>query len=479
MSIKTQLRVAAWLPALFGLLIGAGLWVSWQGVDRARARAEQAELSVRTISELNALTQEFLLYGGSRVAGQLAKQQAILAATLAGARFTAPEQQALLESIRQGQGDLGRLLRLLLEGTAVSRDQVAGALLVKVQDLRFKARQLASREHLEVVQIQRRIDNLVLVALTVLTMLSVTLLTWLSRRLIRGLDRLAAGMHRVEGGDLAYQVTVESGDELGRLATAFNAMTDRLLVSNTLVEERTLALNRRTAELETANADLEAFSYSVSHDLRAPLRAIDGFAAILREDYAPRLDAEGVRLLGVVSDNARRMAQLIDDILALSRAGRQTLRRIELDMNALVHEVWQGLEPQRTGRAVDLRLAELPPAWGDPGAVRQVWQNLLGNALKFSRDSHPAVIEVAARQEAGETIYSVADNGVGFDPAYAGKLFGLFQRLHGMDEFEGTGVGLAIVKRYIEKHGGRVVGEGRPGVGATFCFSLPGGPNDQ
>jgi signal transduction histidine kinase len=367
----------------------------------------------------------------------------------------------------------------LLEGTAVSREQVAGALLVKVQDLRFKARRLASREHQEVVLIQRRADHLVLVALAALTLLSVTLLTWLSRRLLRGLDRLGAGMHRVAGGDLAHEVTGERDDELGRLAAAFNGMTGRLRASQALVEERTAALKRRGAELVAANADLEAFSYSVSHDLRAPLRAIDGFAAILREDYAPRLDTEGVRLLGVVSDNARRMGQLIDDILAFSRAGRQTLRLVRLDMKALVLEVWQGLEPQRAGRAVELRLAELPPAWGDPGAVRQVWQNLLGNALKFSRSRDPALIEITGRQEADATHYCASDNGVGFDPAYSGKLFGLFQRLHGMDEFEGTGVGLAIVKRYIEKHGGLVAGEGHPGTGACFRFSLPGGPDDH
>ncbi|WP_295384813.1 ATP-binding protein [uncultured Thiodictyon sp.] len=474
MSIKMRLRIAAWLPALFGSLIGAALWMSWAEVDLVRVRAEQAEAIVRSLSELNVLTQEFLLFGGARVAEQLTRQQAALAATLGTTAFPTAAQQRQLQAIRRGQHDLGQLLTLLLEGRPLNRDQLAGALLVKVQDLRFKARQLAQRENRAVVEIQRRVDRLVLGALAVLILLSVVLLNWLNRRLGRGLERLAAGVHRVEGGDLVHRVPVERNDEIGRLAAAFNAMTGRLRESNALVAERTAALTRRSAELETANADLESFSYSVSHDLRAPLRAIDGFAAILRDDYAPRLDTEGVRLLAVVSDNARRMAQLIDDILALSRAGRQTMQRIDLDMNALVNEVWQGLAPERVGRAVQLHLTELPPACGDPGAIRQVWQNLLGNALKFSRDRDPAVIEVEARAQGGEILYSVADNGVGFDPAYAGKLFGLFQRLHGMDEFEGTGVGLAIVKRYIEKHGGRAMGEGRPGRGATFCFSLSG-----
>ena len=474
MSIKTQLRIAAGLPALFGLLVAAALWFSWQEVDQTRARAQQAESMVSALSELNALTQEYLLFGGHRVTDQLVRQQAVLVGLLTAAGPVAPASAADFQSLRKGQADLDRLLALLLGGTSVSRDQVAGALLVKVQDLRFRAGRLAQRENQAVILIQRQVDHLILGALAVLTLLSVTLLTWLIQRLIRSLSRLEEGMARVAGGDLTDRVPVERDDELGRLAASFNSMTHRLGAANRQVEERTAALAHRTSELEAANADLEAFSYSVSHDLRAPLRAIDGFAAILREDYAPRLDAEGVRLLAVVSDNAVRMGQLIDDILAFSRAGRQTLHLARLDMRALVQEVWTGLEPQRAGRLVELRLPDdLPPAQGDPSAIRQIWHNLLGNAVKFSRQREVAVIEVAGRRESGETIYYIADNGAGFDPAFAGKLFGLFQRLHGMEEFEGTGVGLAIVKRFVEKHGGRVVGEGRPGAGATFSFSLP------
>ena len=239
---------------------------------------------------------------------------------------------------------------------------------------------------------------------------------------------------------------------------------------NAELEQRVAA---RTAQLKAANTDLENFSYSVSHDLRAPLRAIDGFASILREDYAPRLDDEGKRLFKVVSDNAQKMGQLIDDILAFSRAGRSELQLITLDMNVLVQQVWQELEPQRAGRAIELRLAPLPSASGDPAAVRQVLENLLDNAVKFTRGREAAVIEVAGHREGDENIYSIRDNGAGFDMAYVAKLFGLFQRLHGMEEFEGTGVGLAIVKRFITKLGGRVWAEGKTGEGATFWFTLP------
>jgi PAS domain S-box-containing protein len=232
-------------------------------------------------------------------------------------------------------------------------------------------------------------------------------------------------------------------------------------------------VEERTVQLQAAYTDLESFSYSVSHDLRAPLRAIDGFTAILLEDYAPRLDDEGKRLFRIVGDNARKMGQLIDDILAFSRAGRLELLVTNLDMNALAQEVWQELEPQRAGRSIEFRLAALPTAHGDVAAIRQVLQNFLANALKFTRAQESPVIELGGRQESGESIFYVRDNGAGFDMDCANRLFGLFQRLHGMDEFEGTGVGLAIVKRFVAKHGGRVWAEGKPNEGATFWFTLP------
>jgi len=238
-------------------------------------------------------------------------------------------------------------------------------------------------------------------------------------------------------------------------------------------EELEARVRRRTAQLETAHADLESFSYSVSHDLRAPLRAIDGFAAILAEDYAPRLDDEGRRLLKVVSDSAKKMGQLIGDILAFSRAGRHEMTILPIDMAALVREVWQGLEPQRRDRQVELRLAELPGASGDIAALRQVWQNLLANALKFTRGRATALIEVGGESTEAEVLFHVRDNGAGFDPAYAAKLFSPFQRLHDASEFEGTGIGLAIVKRFIVMHGGRVWAEGKADAGACFGFALP------
>jgi len=229
-------------------------------------------------------------------------------------------------------------------------------------------------------------------------------------------------------------------------------------------------VRNRTAALETANTELESFSYSVSHDLRAPLRAVDGYARMIEEDYAARLDDEGRRLLSVVRLSSQRMGRLIDDLLAFSRLGRQEPSKQLVDMAELATEVVNEL---RDGSSASVQLAELPRARADRALMRQVWFNLVGNALKYSAKRDDARIEIGGRREPGQNLYWIRDNGVGFDMRYVGKLFGVFQRLHRSDEFDGTGVGLAIVQRVVARHGGRVWAEGKPGDGACFHFSLP------
>lgn len=247
-------------------------------------------------------------------------------------------------------------------------------------------------------------------------------------------------------------------------------------------EERMADLNaelerrvaRRTELLTEANRELEAFSYSVSHDLRAPLRAIDGFSRILSEEKGSHLDEEGRRLLGIVSGNARKMGQLIDDLLAFSRSSRAEMRRTRVDMTALARAAFaEARQTVPSGERVELKLSDLPPAQGDPDLLRQVWANLVGNAVKFSALAERPVVEIDGEAETGRVVYRVRDNGAGFDMAYAHKLFGVFQRLHAPSEFGGTGVGLALVKRIVSRHGGDVAAEGAVGRGATFSFWLP------
>jgi|GEM_PF-980274 len=230
---------------------------------------------------------------------------------------------------------------------------------------------------------------------------------------------------------------------------------------------------RRTAQLEGAVRELEAFTYSVSHDLRSPLRAISGFANALLEDFAPKLEPEAQRFLNLISSNASNMGALIDDLLALSRIGRYEVKFQNVDMRKLAEAALKEIESASSGRAFEWIVGDLPSCFGDPILIQQVWANLLSNAAKFTRLKERARIEIGANLEKGEKVYFVKDNGAGFDMQYASKLFKVFQRLHGPSEFEGSGVGLAIVHRIIYRHGGRAWGEGSVGHGACFYFSLP------
>jgi signal transduction histidine kinase len=229
-------------------------------------------------------------------------------------------------------------------------------------------------------------------------------------------------------------------------------------------------------ELQATNEELEAFSYSVSHDLRLPLRTIDGFSRALEEALGPQLSEEGRRHVQIIREGAQRMSALIDDLLALSRLGRRSLSMSDgVDMDRLVRETLEGLAPEHQGREINLRIGPLPPGRGDRALLKQVWTNLLSNAFKYTRRRDAALIEIGATSDNGETVYLVRDNGAGFDMRYAKKLFRVFKRLHRDEEFEGTGVGLAIVQRIVHRHGGRVWAESALDQGATFRFTLESG----
>jgi PAS domain S-box-containing protein len=239
---------------------------------------------------------------------------------------------------------------------------------------------------------------------------------------------------------------------------------------NEKLEERVI---ERTAQLHTANQELESFSYSVSHDLRAPLRAINGYTRILMEDYAETLDAEGQRVCQVIIGETQRMGNLIDDLLSFSRLSRKEIQPAQVDMKSLALSVFGELTSEPARERIDFKIGKLPLANGDPALLHQVWINLLSNAIKFTSKRERAVIEVGSKRSEEQVVYYVRDNGAGFDIQYVDKMFGVFQRLHSEDEFEGTGVGLAIVQRIVQRHGGRVWAEGEVNKGATLYFSLP------
>jgi len=257
------------------------------------------------------------------------------------------------------------------------------------------------------------------------------------------------------------------------LGTIITDITDRVIAQQDiekLNEELEQRVARRTEQLQSANKELESFSYSVSHDLRAPLRALDGFANILLEDYTSVLDDEGKRLLGIIISNANKMGTLIDDLLAFSRLSRLEMQFTPIDMHAMVSSVYNELNLDN--QQIEFRLQQLPEAFGDIALLRQVWLNLISNAIKFTSKKTNRVIEVGIKARGNENIYFISDNGAGFDMDYSSKLFGVFQRLHSPREFEGTGIGLSIVQRIIQRHAGRVWAEGKENEGATFYFTI-------
>lgn len=293
---------------------------------------------------------------------------------------------------------------------------------------------------------------------------------WLiGRNFSRPLNNLTKAAALMASGDYSASVAVGRRDELGKLARAFNSMAIQVKNSQQDLEKK---VQDRTARLEAVNNELEAFSYSVSHDLRAPLRAVSGYSVILKEDYGPQLDAEATRMLSAIVNNAKKMGQLIDDLITFSRLGRKEMSLQPIDMKRLAESSFQELMEIEKEKNYQLTIDPMPACKGDQSMIKQVWLNLISNAIKYSSKSPQPQIEVGCSENNGKQVYFVRDNGVGFDMQYSHKLFGVFQRLHNEEAFEGTGIGLALVKRIISKHAGEVWADSSPGNGATFYFSL-------
>ncbi|GGA99754.1 hypothetical protein GCM10011511_23850 [Puia dinghuensis] len=310
-----------------------------------------------------------------------------------------------------------------------------------------------------------------MIGLGVLLIITGSFIAWLiSRNFTRPLNHLMRATAAIAAGDYSSSVTIHRKDEIGNLADSFNSMTTRVRQAQENLESK---VRSRTEELEAVNRELEAFSYSVSHDLRAPLRAVSGYAMMLKEDYEDRFDDEAKRITDNILSNVKMMGRLIDDLIAFSRLGKREVKRNVIDMKALAEGCVAELSATWPEKEFDIAIGSLPDCRGDSDLLKQVWLNLIGNAMKYSSKKTDARIFIGASKEAEGTVYHVRDNGAGFDMKYADKLFKVFQRLHSQDEFEGTGVGLALVKRILDKHRGTIRAESSPGQGAVFYFELP------
>ena len=293
-------------------------------------------------------------------------------------------------------------------------------------------------------------------------------ITWfMSRNIIKPLRQLTVAATAIANGDHSSPVKVKQIDELGKLANAFNMMAEQVLATQSDLENKVI---ERTSQLEMANKEMESFTYSVSHDLRAPLRIINGYSQLIKEDAHSTLSDETKRMLENITLNAKKMGELIDDLLNFSRLGRRELTTYNTDMNAIVKPI---LDQQLIGNSnYDVKLKNLNHCYCDSTLIKQVWENLISNAVKYSSKNPNPVIEIGSLKENNKIVYYIKDNGAGFDMKYYHKLFGVFQRLHKESEFEGTGVGLALTQRIISKHEGRIWAESAINEGSTFYFTI-------
>ncbi|HVR41998.1 MAG TPA: ATP-binding protein [Thermoanaerobaculia bacterium] len=468
--------ILATVPLVFHLLFLVALFQ----IDRQRTKDQAAELRLQDLTNVSNQLLTLLLDIETGVRGY----------QLTGDReFAEPFDRAMrevpprLERMRDlGAGDFAQIaasagailgyhttnIEMMNEGRqedAVAR--TASGMGKRMMD-EFRVRidaELARTENEERARraASRRARNFlvgfILAGALVSVILAFGLARFFSRSVTRRLVTVVENASRLESGR-PLMPPLPPGDEISQLDSAFHRMAR--------------SLTDRERRLREANAELEAFSYSVSHDLRAPIRAIDGYARMLHDDYAGRLEGDGIRFLGTIRSEAVRMGKLIDDLLAFSRISRQSIQREVIDLEGMVRQAFEESMRLEPGRDATLVTEPVPAALGDRAMVFQLVWNLVSNALKYSRPREKARIEFGAERTEAETVYSLRDNGVGFDMRYHDKLFGVFQRLHGNDEFEGTGVGLAIVQRVAHRHGGRVWAEGKPGEGARFCFTLPG-----
>jgi signal transduction histidine kinase len=470
MKISTKLLLSMFVPALLALLVIVALAFSYQDMRRTQANGDTVREIRTSITELNHIVFSYILYHEERPKQQFLEEHDQLTKLIMGTQLQNPDQQRLLDSIRENSVSMKDNFSQLVSnyerstgssGLTETNDRLVSLLLQKSYEADTNAALLRSQVDAGINDTETRTIGLILLVL-VLATIPLTILLFQTRRSITtSLSTLNKGTAIIGSGNLNYRIETKARDELGDLARSFNQMTSNL---NNVTASKT--------ELEAANKELEAFSYSVSHDLRTPLRSLEGFSSALLEGYNDKLDEKGQHYLERLRAASVLMGQLIDDILKLSRITRAEFRKETVDISQLAETVVTELRSVDPERQVEVMIKPNLVTRGDPRLLLIALQNLIGNAWKFTSKVPSAKIEIGDTNHEGTPAYFIRDNGAGFDMTYADKLFQPFQRLHKATDYPGTGIGLATVQRIIRRHGGKIWAESTEGRGTTFYFTL-------
>jgi signal transduction histidine kinase len=479
MKIGTKGRLATTTALGTIALLAAMIWWAYTEVEEAdRQRRKTSEIA-RALNDLRLVSFEYILYRPERAQLQEDEAGSRLDRLLASYEVSDPEPREILADLRDRSAatrqifeELRAAPRLDVGSPAADAEimrrfeaQLSRKLLILQQETLVDAFRLADFSTERISQAQRRV---VMVFLAGLMLIAATTggAAWIIHRgVLAPIRRLEQATREVAAGNWNFKLDIGGDDEIGEMSRNFDAMTGALKSSFAQIE-------RSNQELAALNKEIEAFSYSVSHDLRAPLRSMDGFSLALMEDYGESLDDEARDYLRRIRAASQRMGRLIDELLGLSRVTRTELAIRPVDLSAMARDIAAALEQQQPGRAVRWEIDDGLVVQADKSLMQIAMQNLLENAWKFTSKTEQPVIRVGRTAHDGQTACFVADNGVGFDMAYADRLFGAFQRLHHESEFAGTGIGLAIVQRIVRRHEGRIWARSQPGRGATFFFTL-------
>ncbi|MFZ4617033.1 MAG: sensor histidine kinase [Rectinemataceae bacterium] len=481
MRVRFLLNLASGVSLGLTIVLGVALILSFFAINTTSSNLLLARSIRTTILERIFLRDEFYARREDRPGRQFILKSGLLASQLdeAGALFRDPRDRAIIAEVKASlDKTLAIFQKLVDDDSRNGADSEYGKmlfsqLLAKGYILNDDAARLELRSMATLASLNRNLLFLILACLAIVVALILVNNILIGRTLGMGIRRLQDGAASVGGGNLKFRFELRSDDEIADVEQSINTMAESLHASFSAVQVLELEAKRRALELAVSNSELEAFAYSVAHDLRAPLRSISGFASVLEEELGPSVSGEAVRILGIIRENAGKMNILISELLDITRLGRTALNLSRVNMEAVATEALSTVAGPDTAGDFDILVGVLPEVDADSAMIARVWANLLSNAIKYSLPSPVHAIEIGGYANEGMTTYFIKDRGVGFDQRYAGKLFGMFERLHDQKDFSGNGVGLAIVKRIVARHGGRVWAEGEVGAGATFYFSLP------